>query len=398
MLFAKGNDAMPRTALYLIPSLEPCGPVHVLREIVRHLDRERYRAVVATLSAEPLRSCLHEFRALGVEVAQINLSRLGYFFWGSRRLRGLAHAVNADLLHTHGFRADLLAAAAGLSCPIVSTLHCDLLADYRYAYGRFLGTLMARRQFAALRRLHAVAAVSIAVAHAARSAAVHAQTVLNGVDLSRFHPLASRDEIHTLRRRLELPLDVPVLLHCGALIPRKNPLAVLEGFRNSLLARRALLVFAGDGPLRARCHAVANGDPRIRFLGPRGDIPDLLRASDLLLSHADAEGLPMALLEGCATGMEILATRIPPHEELRALFPRQVTLFAGAGSSSLTEALDTFSCRDTGPVRPAPAALERISGRTMSLRYQQLYDAQFAFAAQSVPPLRLVAHSLPQKE
>jgi len=367
---------MQQTVLYLVSTLSRSGPINVLREIVRELDSNRFRASLVTLSAETANTCIDDFRASGIPVRQLNLPRSASLLWGARAVESVVRDVDPTLIHSHGLRGDVLVALARLRRPTVSTLHCDLTRDYQLAYGRLTGRVIASIEYAALKRLDGVAAVSESVAHAALDAQIPARLIPNGINLSVYRPAATQDEIRQLRKMLAWPEELTLVLHTGVLIERKDPIGVISAFRKSRLAKRGLLVFAGGGMLLERCKRVAASDANIRFLGNRTDIADLLRAANLLVSNSAAEGLPMALLEGCATGIRVLATRIPPHERIRTMFPGQVTLFTQESPASLREAFDEV---DKAPAEriasPPSAALTEISGRTMSLRYQEFYEA-----------------------
>src|SRR5690606_34660487 len=137
-------------------------------------------------------------------------------------------------------------------------------------------------------------------------------------------------------------------LHTGMLISRKRPLTVIESFLSASLGSSALLVFAGDGPLRHDCETVARGRPEIRFLGPRNDIPELLQISDMLVSASVSEGLRMALIEGAAGGTKILASDIQAHRLVKDLFPEQVFLFRTENTGVLVKAFQQFSKSEAG--------------------------------------------------
>ena len=162
-----------------------------------------------------------------------------------------------------------------------------------------------------------------------------------------------------------------VVLHTGSLTTRKNPVDVVTGFRASRLAKLGLLVFAGKGPLMEECKRAACNAPNIVFLGERRDVPDLVRAADILISASTSEGLPMALLEGCASGIQVLATDIPAHQCIQQKFPDQMRTFANGGSKAVHAALD--SCRSRQRFKPPPSTLEAISSRRMSGQYQEFY-------------------------
>jgi glycosyltransferase involved in cell wall biosynthesis len=366
---------MRRTVLYLVSTLARCGPINVLREIVRHLDPERYRAVIATLSPEKKDSCIGEIQGAGVLLRQLHFPSYGVVVGKSKDVGQLIQEVDASIIHSHGIRADILLARSNPQCATVSTLHCDLVRDYQLAYGFVMGRLMAATEYAALRGFDSVAAVSESVASAALRASVISDVIPNGIDVTTCRPPTSICEKNQIRQRYAWPESATVVLHTGALIERKNPIDIIRAFRRSRLSEYALLVFAGDGPLRPKCEQAAEGSPNVVFMGPRGDIPELLMAADVLVSNSRAEGLPMALLEGCAAGITILATDIPPHQDIQRLFSAQVTLLPKDDIRSFANALDQLALpREKLCFTPGPAALDSISSRAMSTSYQRLYD------------------------
>jgi len=366
---------LPYTVLSVVSTLSRCGPMDGLMNVIRYLDPSKYRAVVATLSAEPSDSVIESLRSLGVPVTQMGLSRIGSLLFGTRGVRRLVSEIKPDLVHSSGLRADVLIAGAGLECPIVSTVHSDLFEDYRFAYGRVFGTLTAMRQYAALRRFDAVNTVSEPLAEIVLRSGITAHGIANGVELGRYYPAPDEKYIRLLRARLGWPADAVVVLHTGVLRNLKNPVEIVTGFRASQLSKRGFLAFAGEGPVREACELAAGTAPNIKFLGKRGDVDDLLRAADLLISASSSEGISNALIEGCATGIQVLATDIPPHRYTQHMFPDQMRLFDLRGWDSVRAALDSVE-PETWRQRfvPLPHTLNMISSRRMSRQYQEFYS------------------------
>jgi glycosyltransferase involved in cell wall biosynthesis len=343
--------------------------------VIQSLDPLHYRAAIATLSPEPADSLMGEFRALGIPVMQMGLSRMGSLLSGVPTLRRVVSQVNPDLVHAHGLRANILAAAAGLEWPIVSTVHSDIYQDYRFAYGRLTGTLAATLEYGALKRFHGVNAVSEPLAKVLRRSGVAARGILNGIEIGEFYPAPDLHSVMALRSKLGWPSDAVVVLHTGVLRNLKNPIEVVAGFRSSALSRSAYLAFAGDGPQRAECEKAAQLASNIAFLGKRSDIADLLRASDILISASCSEGLGTALLEGCASGIRVLATDIPAHRHIQEIFPDQVQIFGHGKRDSIRAALDSVAPQLwRQKFQPPRSALETISNRTMSAKYQEFYS------------------------
>ncbi len=83
----------------------------------------------------------------------------------------------------------------------------------------------------------------------------------------------------------------------------------------------------------------------------------------------------MALLEACACGVQVIASDIPPHQEIQRLFPDQVNIYPGHDSHAVSAALDeTVAGPITHMFQPRGESLSAISSLRMSQSYQSLYD------------------------
>lgn len=54
--------------------------------------------------------------------------------------------------------------------------------------------------------------------------------------------------------------------------------------------------------------------PRLRMLGYREDVPELLRAADVFALPSHFEGLPMSVIEAMLTGLPVVATDVRGRE------------------------------------------------------------------------------------
>ena len=123
----------------------------------------------------------------------------------------------------------------------------------------------------------------------------------NGIDLQRFFPGAGE------RERLGLPLDKPVVLMVSAMIESKR---VLDGIRAVAELDDAVLVVAGDGPLRGDAELLARQLLPDRFLRvslQANDMPALYRSADVFLHMSLLESFGNVFLEAWASGLPIIA-------------------------------------------------------------------------------------------
>lgn len=123
----------------------------------------------------------------------------------------------------------------------------------------------------------------------------------NGVDLDRFHPGPEA------RLQLGLPQDRPIVLMVSAFIDTKR---VLDGIRALAELDTAVLVVAGDGPLRAEAQALADRLLPGRFQRislPASDMPALYRSADIFLHLSLLESFGNVFIEAQASGLPIVA-------------------------------------------------------------------------------------------
>ncbi|MEU6510248.1 glycosyltransferase [Streptomyces sp. NPDC046942] len=130
-----------------------------------------------------------------------------------------------------------------------------------------------------------------------------------GVDLMERHPALRDPGLRTLHARA----DEALLVMCSRLSVEKRPGTALDAL-DALIrrGRRAVLVVAGDGPLRARLEQRARerGLP-VTFLGHVSDravLGALQASADVALAPGPAETFGLAALEAMACGTPVVAS------------------------------------------------------------------------------------------
>jgi len=124
----------------------------------------------------------------------------------------------------------------------------------------------------------------------------------NFVDTARFKP---RPEL----RRSPHPLAV----HVSNFRKVKRVPWLVEAFARASEGTRAELVLVGDGPDRAESEARARSlglGKRVRFLGERDALPELLAPADIFLLTSSEESFGLSALEALSCGVPVVATAV----------------------------------------------------------------------------------------
>jgi glycosyltransferase involved in cell wall biosynthesis len=133
----------------------------------------------------------------------------------------------------------------------------------------------------------------------------------NAVDERRVRSSADPQDV---KRRLHLDEEAPVVLFAGALTDEKNPLELIEIERRvrGVFPRVTFLV-AGDGPLAGDLTSAvseAGFNDRIKLLGSRSDLPDLMRACAAVIMTSRTEGIPGVAIEAGLSRRPVVAYRV----------------------------------------------------------------------------------------
>ena len=123
------------------------------------------------------------------------------------------------------------------------------------------------------------------------------------------------------------------------------------------MAKPPLALLAGDGPLRAKLEAAAQGLP-VRFLGFVPDMRRLYAAADVVAIPSLAEGLPMVALEAAAAGRCVLASAVGELPE--ALGGGAGVLVPAGDARALARELERLCADPVGRASAASLGAQRV--------------------------------------
>jgi glycosyltransferase involved in cell wall biosynthesis len=283
-------------------------------QVVRLATRLKLRGwEVSVVSLMPPKAYVEDLEAAGIPVFSLGIRRKWPDLRPVLRLTRIIRKRQPHIIHSFMVHANLLARLVRLFAP-VPVLICSArnvdeggrLREILYRLTDPLCDLTTQVSQDGLERYVRVGAVP---RHKIRY-------IPNGVDTERFKPnLEDR-----LKVRKELGVDGFVWLAVGRFDPPKDYPNMLQAFARVINKHsNTMLLIAGDGPLRETMENMARElgiERRIKFLGIRRDVPQLMNAVDAYVMSSSWEGMPNVLLEASATGLPIVATNVGGNSEV----------------------------------------------------------------------------------
>ncbi|HVL03785.1 MAG TPA: glycosyltransferase [Acidimicrobiales bacterium] len=359
--------------LFVINSLGPGGAERSLAEMLPPLADAGVQAVVACFDRRDEGS----EAAVVAQGFEVHFMRAGRTAPRVSELRRLVRTVRPDIVHTAIFEADVIGrlASVGTGAAVVTSLvntsyGPERLADPNVGAAR----LEACRQVDAWTARHLTDhfhAITVAVKEAAVSSlrvpGERITVVARGRDPER---LGEPSEARRRRARLQLGLgdDDEVVVSVGRQEYQKGQATLLRALAGLAPDRpRLVLLLAGRrGHASDELARLADGHPlgdRLRLLGHREDVPDLLAAGDLFAFPSVYEGLGGAVIEALALGLPVVASDLPALREI--LEPPLDTFLVPPGDAQMLAGAVARCLDDT-------ALRRHLSGRA-----RQVFEERF---------------------
>lgn len=292
--------------LFLITGLAYAGAETQVVRLATGLKAHGWEVRVVSMTLP--KGYVVELEAAGIPVASLGIQRKLPDPQPIFHLAQLIRSWQPDIVHSFMVHANLFARLVRpmspipvLICSARSTDEGGHLRELLYRFTDHLCDLTTQVSYAGLERYIQVGAVP---RHKIRF-------LPNGIDTACFRP------DHEARMRLREYLGVGDAFVWIA-VGRFN---ILKDYPNMLIAfshvirthPETLLIIVGDGSLRPAMEELVGNlgmKDRVRFLGIRRDIQELMNAADAYVMSSSVEGMANVLLEASATGLPIVATDV----------------------------------------------------------------------------------------
>lgn len=293
--------------LHLISSGGVYGAENVVIQLALALKRLNCEVVIGVFQNRhrPNTEIAEAARLQGLEVALFECR--GKLDFGTvRAIRNFMSERELDILHTHGYKADIYGyrAAKSTRVGLVATAHS-------WPGKSLILRLYALLDRVILRWFDHVCVVSSTVADVLRRFQVPRKKITeveNGIDIGHFS--GGRP---VLREELGLR-ENPLVGYVGRLAPEKgleHLLRAAVGILSTLPLAKFIL--AGEGPERLTLEKLARQlgiEKSVIFLGRRSDLANIYASLDVFVLPSLSEGMPLAVLEAMAAKRPVVATRV----------------------------------------------------------------------------------------
>lgn len=278
--------------LQIITGLGVGGAERVVMDIATRLSNDDFVPVIVVLSDE-LRM-LEQYPDLDFKIHSLKLHKNPWSFVKAVfELTRIIYKEKISLIHAHMFHALIFGLIGKLVKPdlkLVFTSHSTQ------------GFTPLRKVLVRLTKILRHADVVFMKGQHHKMNAVNTLVIPNGV-------CVDSDKGFFLKEVKNHPL---VFLFVGRLEPVKNPLALIRAF-SAMQHKECELWMAGDGFLRLDIEReidMLGINKRVRLLGIRTDVRNLLKQADCFVMSSRWEGLPLAMLEAGAAALPVVATPV----------------------------------------------------------------------------------------
>jgi glycosyltransferase involved in cell wall biosynthesis len=311
------------------------GVEHYCAEIYPRMVASGHSVDLFARSSYTNSSWLEDYDFEGVKVISLpDVSMRGVDAFITSALGALASTGNQyDIIHFQALGPSFFTGLSRITTNAKIVVTCHGLDWQRAKWGNFSTRLIKMGEQTAVRCAHGIIAVSDALK------TYFWQTYGKEVVYIPTAPAnyARSDSNFAYGTKLGLERG-RYILFLGRLVPEKCPDLLVEAFRNLQPSNWKLVLAGGVSNTKtftAKLLETIANDRNIVFAGElRGArLAEIVRGAGLFVLPSDVEGLPMAMLEAMREGIPILASNIPPHQQL-----------IGGGRGRLFEAGSVESC------------------------------------------------------
>lgn len=365
------NDNSRIHVLHLIGSTGLYGAERWILALMRAMDTSKIRSTLINLV-----DCADERSAVVQAAEQRGLEAFDFVTGGkfnlfaAVRLAKWVKEQQADIIHGHGFKSDLLGllTAKLAGCCVMTTPHgWSMEKDKKLQLYEKLDRF-------SFRFMDMVCPLSpdLLVGLAGTVDQDKLKLIFNGVDIDEIMEAATIDRTYP---------DCYTIGYIGQLIERKDMPTLIAAFHLLIKERENIrLIILGDGAKRVELEEQCRGlglTDKVDFLGFRPDAASWLKTFDLFVLPSRLEGIPRCIMEALAATIPVVITDIPGNRDL--VTHKESGLLYPVGDSRQLADCMAFMIDHPKEAREMAVhgngkVVEEYSNRKMAIEYETIYE------------------------
>lgn len=275
--------------LQLTTSLGIGGAENVIFDICKNIDKNKFNVYVKTLMNTRI-ELVPMFQQNGIDTSIIGVEKNPInFFKKIFSVRRFLKEKNIQIIHAHMFHALLFASILKLTYPSVKIVWTSHSLKIGSKVREFIAFIMKP-----LRDTDILLSNSIKKFFYKKKNII----ISNGIDIDKFNFNINKNSKFTF-------------ITVGRLEYVKNHIFLIEIFKKVDFECQLLIV--GQGELKKELQEKINNyglQEKIKLLGARSDVPQLLKSSNCFLLPSLWEGIPIVILEAATSNIPIVTTPV----------------------------------------------------------------------------------------
>ena len=306
-------NSRPLRIVHVIARMNVGGPAILISELINGLNSKDFESYLITGYCETNE----------IDFLQVNNLKLN-----EKRIKGLGRSVSIigdfksvflvmkalrkikpDIVHTHTAKAGVIGRLTALiavpKAKRVHTFHGHLLQGYFSPFKTKVVVIIEKL-------LGKFTDLILTVGNRVKK-----DLLVTGIGIESkmqvtFPGITVKTTVERKQKRSELGIleDEILLIYVGRLTQIKRVDRLINSFKKASDINQGItLLVVGDGELRESLQKDSPG-LKIKFLGWRTDVYDLMNASDMAILTSDNEGMPITLIEAAHLGLPAISTNV----------------------------------------------------------------------------------------
>lgn len=275
-----------------------------------------------------------------------------------------------DIIHSHGYKANLYAYFATINLKIkrIATCHNWIVENKKLKFYTLIDKVI-------LNKFDWIVGVSDEVVQKILKFIAHKEKVLkidNGVAIRHNHSLSIENKL----KELNIPPDARVIGCVGRLSIEKGHIYLLKAAERLIEKYKDLyFLIIGGGALKKQYENQFKSI-KIIFTGDRRDVEALYKCMDIFILPSLTEGLPMVLLEAMSSQLPVIATNVGAINKV--MIDRQTGIIIDPGNDkaiveSVKTLLENPSKMHEMGIKGYQRVDQKYSDKNMTKQYTILY-------------------------